>query len=74
MNGFSNAQMNGPMNGFSKEKYFYNRYANMLTRIKNLAKKFISITWRSLKTTPQKHGIYYAPFCLPTPLPPLLVL
>ena len=40
----------------------------MLTRIKNLAKNYIFITnWRSLKTTPKKHGIYYAPFCFPTP-------
>ena len=63
------------INGYSNEKYFYKRYANMLTRIKNLAKQlYIHHKLEESKNNPKKRGIYYSPFYFSTPLFPLLVL
>ena len=43
------------INGSSKEKYFYKRYASMLTRIKNLAKKlYFHHKLQKSKNKPQK--------------------
>ena len=43
------------INGSSKEKYFYKRYANILTRMKNLAKKlYFHHKLEESKNNPQK--------------------
>ena len=56
------------INGSSKEKYFYKRYANILTGTKTLAKKLYFLhKLEKSKNNPQKTWNYYAPICLPTP-------